>query len=234
MPSQFFDYETTFLPPVPLRPDGLGLLVIDMQYSQAAAEQGYALALDKITPGCCDYFNERNEELVVPGITRLVNEFRAGELPIIYLCYGSDYRDLRDMPVRWRAWIKEVEDRSGVRDIFWSGNPLYAIREEFAPRPEDTVIKKTTWGAFNSSTIDQTLRNMNVDTLVMAGISTNACVETTARDAADRGYGVALVDECTADYEERAHEATLRGFHFNFGRVVGTVDEVITALGEES
>jgi nicotinamidase-related amidase len=205
-----------------------------MQYSQAASGQGYALALDKITPGSCDYFNKRNEEVVVPGITRLVNEFRARELPIIYLCYGSDYRDLRDMPVRWRAWIKEVEDRSGVRDIFWSGNPLYAIREEFAPRPEDTVIKKTTWGAFNSSTIDQTLCNMNVHTLVMAGISTNACVETTARDAADRGYGVALVDECTADYEERAHEATLRAFHFNFGRVVGTVDEVITVLGAES
>jgi nicotinamidase-related amidase len=66
-----------------------------------------------------------------------------------------------------------------------------------------------------------------VETLVITGVSTNLCVETTARDAADRGYGVFLVDECTADYDERAQEAAMLGFHFNFGRVVRTADEMI-------
>jgi nicotinamidase-related amidase len=75
---------------------------------------------------------------------------------------------------------------------------------------------------------------MRLETLVMTGVATNACVETTARDAADRGYGVALVDDCLADYEEQAHEATLRAFHFNSGRVVGSVDDAVKALDEES
>jgi nicotinamidase-related amidase len=62
---------------------------------------------------------------------------------------------------------------------------------------------------------------------VITGISTNHCVETTARDAADRGYGCVVVDEATADYDDDAQDASLRAFHFNFGRVVRTVDEVI-------
>ena len=52
-------------------------------------------------------------------------------------------------------------------------------------------------------------------------------METTARDAADRGYGVILVDECTADFDAQAQEAALAAFHVNFGRVVRTADELI-------
>ena len=65
------------------------------------------------------------------------------------------------------------------------------------------------------------LREHGLQTIVMVGISTNCCVETTARDAADRGYAVVIVDEACADYDEAAHDASLRCFRFNFSRVVG-------------
>jgi nicotinamidase-related amidase len=74
---------------------------------------------------------------------------------------------------------------------------------------------------------------MGIKSLVITGVSTNACVETTARDAADRGYACVIVDEATADYDEQAHDATLRAFHFNLGRVARTSQEVISALGAE-
>ena len=102
---------------------------------------------------------------------------------------------MSDLPPRMAAWIRDVEERSGIRDIFWRGNPLYAIREEFAPQEGDLVVHKKTFGAFNSSNLDDVLREHGIDTLVICGISTNCCVETTARDAADRGYGVVIVDE---------------------------------------
>ena len=66
---------------------------------------------------------------------------------------------------------------------------------------------------------------------MITGISTNCCVETTARDAADRGFGVAIVDEATADYDAAAHDAALRAFHFNFGPIFRTVDDVLAAVG---
>jgi biuret amidohydrolase len=177
-----------------------------------------------------DYFNDRNENLVVPGIARLVDGFRERNLPIVYLCLGSDYRDMRDVPKRLRDWIRQVEKESGIEDIFWSQNPAYAIRREFAPRESDTIIKKTTFGAFNSSVIEPTLEAMGIDTLVITGISTNCCVETTARDAADRGFACAIVEECVADYDEAAHDAALRGFHFNFGRVLSSTDETLKVI----
>jgi nicotinamidase-related amidase len=92
------------------------------------------------------------------------------------------------------------------------------------------VVHKKTFGAFNSSDLDEVLRAHGIDTLVICGISTNCCVETTARDAADRGYGVVIVDEGCADYDEAAHDASLRAFHFNFGRVVRGPEEVFAAI----
>ncbi len=230
MGKEFFDYGLTFVPPIGLPRERTALVVVDMQYHDAAAGQGFCAALDAIDPGSCAYFDERNEGLVVPTIARLLEAFRARGLAVVYLCLGAEERDLSDMPPRMAAWIRDVEERSGIRDIFWRGNPLYAIREELAPRPEDAIVHKRTFGAFNSSDIDEVLRARGIDTLVVCGISTNCCVETTARDAADRGYAVVLVDEACADYDEAAHDATLRAFHFNFGRVVRTADDLLAAL----
>lgn len=229
---RFFDYGLTFVAPIEFDADRLAVLVIDMQYSQAAPGRAYCLALDRIQPGSCAYYEERLESKVVSGIAHLIREARARGISIVYLCLGSQHRDLRDMPARQRAWIRAVEERSGVPDIFWAQNPDYTIRVELAPQPDDTVIQKTTFGAFNSSTIHETLRAMGKDTLIVSGISTNACVETTARDAADRGFATAIVDDCTADFDPQAHDAALRGFHFNFGRVIPTARDAVAAIDD--
>ena len=226
----FFDYGLTFVPPISLGGDSVALMVVDMQYSDAAAGMGFQAALDVIDPGSAAYFDDRVESLVVPNIARLVHAFRQRELPIVYLCLGAEQRDLSDLPPRMAAWIHDVEERSGIRDIFWRGSPLFAVREEFPPQEGDIVVHKTTFGAFNSSNLDDVLREHGLHTIVMVGISTNCCVETTARDAADRGYAVVLVDEACADYDEAAHDASLRAFHFNFGRVVRTPDDVLAAI----
>lgn len=230
--QRFFDYGRTFVQPVSMRWEETALLVVDMQYHDASADQGFNLALEKLDPGCMDYFNERNEEAVIPTIRKLLDYFRARGMRVVYLTLGSKYRDMRDVPERLRRWIRQLEEESGVPDIFWAGNPAYAIRSEIEPRPDETVINKTTFGAFNSSPIEQVLRELHVKTLVITGISTNCCVETTARDAADRGFACVIVDEGTADYDEAAHDAALRAFHFNFGRVARSGDDVIAALEE--
>jgi biuret amidohydrolase len=231
MTGKFFDFGLTFVPPVALARDhSTALLVIDMQYHDASPDQGFNLAVEKIQPGAMDYFNERTERVVIPAIRELIGYFRSRSLPLIYLTLGSDYEDYRDMPARSRQWMRDVEERSGVTNIFWSGNPAFAIRKELEPLPSETVIRKRTMGAFNSSNLDSYLRETGVRNLVITGISTNACVETTARDAADRGWGCVLVAQGLADYDAEAHEAALRGFHFNFGRVVDSASEVISAL----
>lgn len=229
--TRFFDFGLTFVRPVLLARDrSSALLIIDMQYHDASPDQGFNLAVEQIQPGAMKYFNERNEHVVIPTIRELLEYFREQSLPVIYLTLGSDYADYRDIPPRMREWIRDVEERSGVRNIFWTGNPAFAIRREIKPLPGETTICKRTFGAFNSSNLDQFLRDTGVRNLVITGISTNACVETTARDAADRGWGCVMVSRGMADYDAEAHEASLRAFHFNFGRVVDSAADVITAM----
>ena len=232
--NRFFGTGRTFVQPVLLRPADTALLVIDMQYHDASPDRGFNLALDKLDPGCMDYFNRRNEELVIPAIARLLAFARGCGMKVVYLTLGSHYRDLRDVPGRLRRWIRQFEAESGVPDIFWAGSPAFAIRREIEPQPDETVVNKTTFGAFNSSSIELVLRQLGVSNLVITGISTNCCVETTARDAADRGFGCVIVDEATADYDQDAHNAALRAFHFNFGRVVRPADEVMVAIEAEA
>lgn len=231
---RFFDFGESFAAPIDWRPERTALMVVDMQYHDASADHGWNLAFERISPGSMDYFNERNEHTVIPAIARLLAVWREHGWPVIYLTLGSDHRDLRDLPPRLKASIRDLEARSGVPDMFWSGNPAYAIRRELAPRDGELVVQKQTFGAFNSVDLEPILRERGIDALVMTGITTNCCVETTARDAADRGFAVAIVAEATADYDEQAHDASLRAFHWNFGPVLASVDDALAAVSSHT
>jgi nicotinamidase-related amidase len=229
--ARFFDYGYTLVPPVPLRRDGsTALVIIDVQYRDASPDHGVGLAMQRILPGSMEYFLERVETTLLPSIRTLLDYFRTQQMPVIHVLLGSDYRDLRDCPPRFREWVAKLERESGVADIFWSGGKGYEVRAEIAPIAGETIVRKLTMGAFNSGNIDTVLRSMGISSLVVTGVSTNACVETTARDAADRGYACVIVDAATADYDQAAHDATLRAFHFNLGRVARTSEDVIAAF----
>lgn len=230
MTTKFFDHGLTFIRPVPLPPDAsTALVVTDMQYHDASADQGFAKALEQMDPGSMDYYVRRLEDQVIPAITDLLVAFRARRMPVIYLTLGADFADYRDLAPRFRGWMLDFEETSGVTGIFWTGNPAFAIRNEIAPEPDEVVIRKRTFSAFNSSDFEHYLRYAGISSLVITGVTTNACIESTARDAADRGFGCVLVEDGTADYDEDAHNATLNAFHFNFGRVA-TAREVVAAL----
>ena len=73
------------------------------------------------------------------------------------------------------------------------------------------------------------MRSLGITSLVIGGVVTNVCVETTARDAADRGYEVVLLDDGAAAFSPEIHEATLLSFQGPFGRV-RTTEEVLGLL----
>lgn len=230
MSEHFYDYGKTFAQPVNLDPEGTALVIVDMQYHDAARGRGLVGALENLYPGSCEWFCDRLEQSVVPAISRLLQYFREHGIKVIYLALGSHHRDLRDLPDRMRASIRELETEGGIKDLLWSGGPDYAILEELTPSAGEVVVEKTTFGAFNGSNFDQVLRDQGVESIVFTGVTTACCIESTARDAADRGWGCVIVDEATAAFDPEAQEAALRAFHFNFGRVARSTHEVIAAL----
>lgn len=230
----FFDIQDSFVPPVSLAPATTALVIVDMQYHDAHPDGCFNVAMDKIQPGSMDYFNARTESTTVPAIVRLLEAFRSRNMQVIHLMLGSAHEDYRDLDPRLREWVQAVEARSGMRHLFWSGNPDYAIRDELTPLESEIVVAKTSFGAFNGSEFDSIARSVPLTSLVFVGISTNCCVESTIRDAAERGYGCVVIDEGTADYDEFAHVASLRGLAFNHARVVEKVSDVIAALDTQS
>ena len=102
--------------------------------------------------------------------------------------------------------------------------------EEVAPVGDEIVIDKTSAGTFNSTSIDQLLRNMGINRLWVTGIVTEGCVEMTARDAADRGFLVTLVSDGCASSTHVAHDDALQRMGDGGLIKVRTVDELIGQL----
>jgi len=219
-----------FALPVALPVSGTALVVVDVQYAYASRDQGFGLALERLDPGSCDYYNDRVDRLVLPAIGELLKQFRARGMAVVYLTLGSYDRGLADMPSRQRAAVRALERESGVEDLMWAGSESFRIRQEVAPLPGELVVNKTSFGAFSSSEFERLLHERAIQSLVFTGITTSCCVETTARDAADRGFGCVLVDGALAEYDHAAHEATLRAFGLKFGRVVATAEAVVGAI----
>lgn len=101
------------------------------------------------------------------------------------------------------------------------GAELYELKR----LPADVLVVKHHYSAFPDTDFDLILRNRGIKTLIMTGVATNVCVESTARDGFFKGYYIVFLSDCTATYSEEAHHATLATIHRQFGTVC-TADEV--------
>ncbi|MBI2986368.1 MAG: cysteine hydrolase [Deltaproteobacteria bacterium] len=205
------------------------LLVVDMQKYGYHPDYALGKLLQREAPEVFHYLFSRLENIVVPNIRRLLSFFRASNLRVIFLCVGPLLRDGSDMTPRRRSRDLERLSKTGINHFFHVGTPEHEILDELRPNSGELVINKNSTSAFTSTGIDQILRNMNIENLVFTGAATNGCVETTARDAADRGYNCYLVDDACATKNQDLHDSTMRNFGLLFGKVI-TTDEMIKEL----
>jgi nicotinamidase-related amidase len=104
------------------------------------------------------------------------------------------------------------------------------IVPELGPRDGDIVIIKRQWGAFYGTELDLQLRRRSIRTIVLAGIATNFGVESTARDAWERGYEQLFVEDAMSGLSPGAHEFSISTILPRLG-VMTTTDEVLKELG---
>ena len=101
------------------------------------------------------------------------------------------------------------------------------------PRENEFHIVKHKYDAFHGTDLDTLLRNIGADTLIITGVTTNCCCESTARSAFEHDYKVAFAGDGTAAFEERLHEATLATVRELFGRVL-SIAEIVEELSDGS
>ena len=195
------------------------LLIVDMQRcSTPDSDRGRHMR--QHAPEVADGFFARVRDVVVPNQLRLLNFWRAHGLRVVYTTTGSFLPDGTDMTPRRQRRDATRLAAMGKSEHMHPGAADYQIIDAVRPRPGEIIIPKNSAGAFNSSPIDQILRNMDITGLVIGGLITEACVESTAREAADRGYDcILLEDGCASDISQDIHEMTL----FNFARTFGEV-----------
>ena len=144
--------------------------------------------------------------------------------------------DLTDAPPH-KVERGDPKTRIGARGpmgrILIRGEPGHDIIPELYPQPGEPVIDKPGKGAFYQTDLELMLRNRLIDTLFVAGVTTEVCVNTTVREANDRGYDCLVLRDCCASYFPEFHDSALKMVAAQRG-IFGWVGEsarLIDALG---
>jgi nicotinamidase-related amidase len=171
------------------------LLIIDMQ-NLCAHKDGWMgrLGADNGKP---DHLQERFDFIdeVTPNQQAILNHARKIGVEVFHVRIGFRTNSTRDGK-------RELLNRKETPVVSWD----YDIVDTLKPLEDEIVLNKTSVSTFNSTSIDQILRNMRRDRIWIMGVVTEGCVELTARDAADRGYYVTLVTDACASSRHTAHD----------------------------
>lgn len=157
---------------------------------------------------------------VIGPISELKAEFVARGRPVIYLrhVHRSDGLDAGLIDKVFPPIMQLGHCKEGTWDC--------EIIPELKPAAGDTIVDKFRFSGFYGTQLENVLRALNADCLVVCGIATNICVESTVRDAFYRDYNVFVPVETTAAFFEEAEKAALDNFRFAFARVVSSADVV--------
>lgn len=189
------------------------LLVVDVQ-NDFCHNQGVFLKYKSVT---LDHI-----EQAISNLSTLIEKCREFKLPIIYI--RTIHSDWTNSP----SWLKRMEGAAEKMRICppdsWGSNFF-----NVAPKEGDCIVTKHRYSAFIGTDLDLILRSRGIKNILVTGVATNVCVESTARDGYHRDYNVILIDDCCGAYDNAEHAATLNNISKFFG-VVTSSETLIAAL----
>jgi nicotinamidase-related amidase len=158
---------------------------------------------------------------------KLLAAWRGAGLQVMHTREGHR-PDLTDLPpakkIRGRS-ATCIGDSGPMGRILVRGEAGHDIIPELYPLPSEPVIDKPGKGAFYQTDLDLMLRNRGIDTLFVCGVTTEVCVNTTVREANDRGFRCIVLSDCCASYFPEFHEmglAMIKAQGGIFGSVAGS------------
>ena len=161
----------------------------------------------------------------VPRIKELIEYCRSIEVPVIFTVYSKthNYMDRPKTGVFMPGRYSELD--IDFTQFYVEGR----VWHEIAPRADEIVIKKSSYGAFYDTPLETILKNMEKDTVIICGTLTNYCCGATARQAYDRSFKVVFGSDVTATDDPEMQEPELKVLRKGFARVM-TGAEIIAAL----
>jgi len=191
------------------------LVVIDLQNSFAKRDCGLWARLEKEGLAAeSAYAIDRLEDTVIPNVARIAQGMRDIGSPVVFVRCASMRGDGSDQTARHRAQGLVVAETSYEAQIV----------DELNVQDSDIVLTKSGSGSFTSTNLDHILRNMGIDSVILTGMWTNSCVETTARHAGDLDYKVILVEDACVAMTPENHDWAIKYLNNNFAVVRSTSD----------
>ncbi len=158
---------------------------------------------------------------ILPNVKKLIASFRDAGRPVIYTCHvhHPDFIDAGIMKWWWQGACLE-------------GTPESEVHDDLVPLSREKVIFKHRYSAFYNTDLETILRCLKIEDLVITGIMTNMCCESTARDAYYRDFRVHFLADATGSINEEMHLASLLNLAFGFAYIT-TSDNIISQIKKE-
>jgi len=194
-----------------LNPKHAALLVIDMQN---------------------DFHNEKspafteNAKYIVNNVQKLLKTVRKYKIPVIYTAHcHADPKVDGGMTAQW--WPEIAQKKTLV-----AGTKGAEVIDELKPLPKEKIIYKHRYSAFYNTDLEIYLRGLGVTDLIITGIMTGICCESTVRDAFFRDFRVFVIGDATAAGEEELHLNSLKILAYAFAYVTTTVDLIKMVINQ--
>ena len=203
---------------------GTGLLIIDMQR-------------DFLEPGGFGEALGNDVSLLrrtIEPTKRLLAAARTAGMLVIHTREGHrpDLGDLPPAKKRRGKFPVTIGDAGPMGRILVRGEIGHDIIPELAPIDGEPVIDKPGKGAFHATDLDSVLRNRGIHKLIVCGVTTEVCVNTTVREANDRGFDCLVLEDCCGSYFPEFQEMALRMIKAQGGIFgwVGSSPTIVAAL----
>jgi nicotinamidase-related amidase len=173
---------------------------------------------------------------VIEPLRRVLEAARAADLAVLHTREGH-LPDLSDCPPAKRdrgSPALRIGDAGPMGRVLIRGEYGHDIVDELAPLPGERVIDKPGKGSFHSTDLDVLLASRRITSLIVTGVTTEVCVQTTVREANDRGYECLVLADCVGSYLPHLHEAALDMIVAQGGILgwVGTSGDLLPALAK--
>ena len=156
---------------------------------------------------------------IIPNIERLIAVCRRQEIPIIWVQLDSNDPDDGML-------LRKYPSLKAQQTLFQGTESFELFGGLSQPREGDQRVIKHKYDSFHETHLESMLESIDADTLILCGVTTNCCCESTARSAFERNFKVAFVADATAAYTPELHNASLTVIDELFGRVIDTSSAV--------
>jgi len=169
--------------------------------------------IDMINDFVTGVFKNERAEKIIPNVEQLLNFAREKKISVVYV----NDAHLPNVDTEFDVWPQHAV--AGT----WGAQ----VVDELKPEKGDFVFQKRRYSAFQGTGLDQLLRELKVDTLILMGVVTDICIQHTAADAFFRGYKIIVPEDCVEAINEQTQKASLDFLKRVYGCKITRVDEMM-------